>query len=108
VIYKSGASRLTLTGDNSGHEGSWSILEGILQVGDGVTAGILGGSTVYVEVGAELLFYCPGNIVYNGTLIGGGTIRSMGGGTVTLTGDRSGFTGVIDVNILEGTLMIVR
>jgi len=108
VIYKSGASRLTLTGDNSGHEGSWSILEGILQVGDGVTAGILGGSTVYVEVGAELLFYCPGNIVYNGTLIGGGTIRSMGGGTVTLTGDRSGFTGVIDVKILEGTLMIVR
>ena len=108
VIYKSGPSTLTLTGDNSGHEGSWSVLEGTLQVGDGVTAGILGGSSVYVEVGAELVFYCPGNIVYAGTLLGGGTIRSIGGGTVTLTGDRSGFTGVIDVKVIKGTVMILR
>ena len=98
VIFKDGASTLTLTGDNSAHYGSWSILEGALQVGDGSTSGTLGGSNLYVKAGAELIFNCPDDIVYTGAVSGDGIIRSIGGGTVTLAGDLSGFTGVMDVN----------
>jgi len=108
VVYKTGASTLTLTGDNSGHEGGWSIMQGILQVGDGATCGVLGGTDVYIAEGAELIFNCPNDMNYAGTITGGGTIRSIGEGVVRMTGDLSGFTGELDLNIPQGTLMILH
>ncbi len=97
VIFKDGASTLTLTGDNSAFVGDWSVQQGTLQVGDGVTSGVLGGSGVYVRTGAVLLFNCPDDTVYAGTVSGGGLIRSIGGGQLTLSGNLSGFTGVLDI-----------
>ncbi len=97
VIYKGGVQTLTLTGDNSAHLGGWSIQSGTLQVGDGVTSCILGGSNLYVKAGATLLFNTPTDLVYSGAISGGGSIASIGGGTVTLNGSLTGFTGAMTI-----------
>lgn len=82
-------------------------MQGILQVGDGVTCGVLGGTDVYIAEGAELIFNCPNDVTYAGTITGGGSISSIGG-VLRLTGDLSGFTGELDLNLPLGTLIILQ
>ena len=97
-VEKTGASRLTLTGDNeSSFLGNWFLSQGELWAGDGATGGTLGGSNVYISGGAALVFNRSDDITYAGSIAGKGEIRSAGGGKVTLAGNATAFQGTLRV-----------
>ncbi len=97
-VEKTGASRLTLTGDNApSYLGNWFISQGELWAGDGATGGTLGGSNVYISGGAALVFNRSDDITYDGSIAGKGELRSAGAGKVTLNGNAAGFQGTLRV-----------
>jgi len=96
-ISKAGSQTLTLTGNNDSFLGTWYLLAGTLQIGNGGTAGTLGGSGVVTSVGSSLVFDRSDNVVYTGAVSGGGTLQSIGAGTVTLSGNLSGYTGTVQI-----------
>lgn len=96
-VEKTGAARLTLSGNNDAFLGSWFVSQGELWAGDGATGGTLGGSNAYVSGGAALVFNRSDDITYAGVLAGKGVIRSEGTGRVTLTGEASAFSGTLQI-----------
>jgi len=89
---KNGAGTLILTGSNTFTTAA--ITAGVLQIGDGGTAGTLGSGTVTVDTGTELAFNRSDNIAISNQITGAGLVRKLGAGQLTLNGasDYSGGT----------------
>ena len=96
-LQKTGAGTLTLTGDNSAHDGSITVSAGRLQYGDG-QAGTLGSGSITVEDGATVAFLLPGGtgarIVLAQDIAGLGTIEKHGVNTLVVNRDASAFSGL--------------
>src|SRR6202000_2158473 len=81
---------LILTGENS-YTGGTKVSSGILQLGDGGTAGAIQGD---VAVTGTLAFNRSDSTTFAGAISGGGVVRQIGTGTTVLIGDSSRFAGV--------------
>jgi fibronectin-binding autotransporter adhesin len=110
VQVQSGA--VTFTANNS-YTGATTIAAGAtLQLGNGGTTGMIAGD---VANAGALIVNLSSTFTYGGAIGGGGTIRQIGSGFTSLTGDSSGFTGttrveagVLSVNgKLGGTVTVV-
>ena len=97
-IQKGGTGTLTLTDDNAAYQGGFSILGGVIRVGDGGMTGALG-PTAWASVGPSgtLVFDRDGVVTVGGVLSGTGLIRLDGPGEVYLTAS-SVFAGTVQVN----------
>lgn len=96
-----GGGRLVLTGDSSAFAGSTTIAAGTLQIGDGGTTGMLGGS---IANNGEIGFNRADTVTFGGTIAGGGRLRQAGTGTTILAGSNSYSGGtVIDRGTLVGS-----
>ncbi|MFN3989403.1 MAG: autotransporter-associated beta strand repeat-containing protein [Erythrobacter sp.] len=82
-ITKNGDGTLILTGANS-YSGGTNILGGTLQVGDGGTAGALGGGDVLTN--ASLVFNRADDMTFGGVISGSGTLTQQGAGNLVLSG----------------------
>lgn len=102
TLEKLGAGTLTLTGTDA-FGGSTTISNGTLQIGDGGAAGALTG-TVNVGAGAVLAFNSSENFTYASSLTGGGSVRQLGSGTLTLSGNNT-YTGT---TVLGGGVVAVN
>jgi autotransporter-associated beta strand protein len=112
----SGATTLTKLGNgtlilaNTGGNdftGTVNLNGGVLQAGDGVTAGAgqLGSGQINLNGGTLALDHPSGdNVTLPNILTSTGTLTQQGADTVTVTGNNLGFSGVIDVN--SGTLKL--
>jgi autotransporter-associated beta strand protein len=102
LLLKSGAGgQLALTGANT-YTGGTSVTSGTLQIGDGGTSGSIAGS-VNASSGAVLAFHRSDPFTFPGNISGGGSIRKLGGNTLTLTGATTVTGGT---TIFDGTLAI--
>lgn len=107
-IRKEGTGTQILSGNND-YDGITTIVEGVLQIGDGVAAtGTLGtGDTVIGTVdtvtSASLVFDHTGDHAYNGDISGTGTVTKNGSGSQALNGTNT-YTGATQVN--AGTLFL--
>lgn len=99
VFEKLGAGRLVLTGNSPG-TGHVHLGAGVLQVGDGSTAGMIPDN---VQDDSFLVFYRSDNITFGGVIGGSGSIAQSGAGTLTLTNANT-FTG--EARITGGTLAL--
>ena len=93
VLFKTGATTLTLTGDNSAFHGKWCVLQGELIGADGA---VLGAEDSEVNIADGAVLSLDGDVFIPGKITGGGTLRFVGNGTATI-GDLSEFTGAIEV-----------
>jgi len=94
-----GGGTLLLNGTNN----TWSSVTigfGTLQIGNGGSAGSLGGGTV-TDI-ANLSLDVAGNLTVTNPILGSGNLTQMGTGTATFTGDLSGLSG--NVTVASGTL----
>ena len=80
-----GAGTLIFTGDHE-YYGGTGIASGILQLGNGGTTGSLVGDVVN---GGVLAFNRADDVIYAGTVSGGGGVSQLGPGTLTLTADHT-------------------
>lgn len=94
-------STTVLTGENT-YTGGTTVSAGTLQIGDGTTGSIQGNAAI--DANANLSFNRADPINFDGILSGGGSLYQMGAGTLTLTGDSSGFAG--STFVTGGTLMV--
>ena len=101
-LTQAGTGVLTLLGSNT-FTGNTTISAGTLQLGNGGTTGILAGGGD-VEIDATLVLNRSDNVTMNNPLTGQGTLLKTNSGTVTLTGDLSGFAGPISV--VKGQLVL--
>ncbi|MFP5440215.1 MAG: autotransporter-associated beta strand repeat-containing protein, partial [Gammaproteobacteria bacterium] len=102
LLQKTGFGELTVTGDIA-HAGGTGVLAGVLRVGDGGTGGSIAGD-VDLQSAGTLVFARSDAVTYGGALSGTGTVRQDGLGTLTVSGDNSAFTGLLDVT--RGTLAL--
>ena len=104
-LLKQGTSTLTLinTGANT-YTGSTTISAGAIQLGDGATlaAGTLGSGPVVNQ--GTLIVNRPDAFTIANELSGNGALQKLSGGTLTLSGNNSGFTGAVSVD--GGTLRL--
>ena len=82
---KTGLSTLTLLSDNTAFAGLWAVRSGILCVGNGGTAGILGGSGVTTDAGATLAFNRADSVTLGIPVSGAGGLWQEGSGMLTLS-----------------------
>ncbi len=94
-----GGNTLTLTGNNT-YAGPTTIDGGLLQLGAGGDSGAIGGD---VANGGVLVFNRSGALALDGVISGGGSLRQIGTGTVTLTGANSYSGGTF---LYAGTLSV--
>lgn len=94
ALTKTGAGALILTGNNA-YSGATTVSAGTLQVGDGGTSGTLG--TGAIANNASLVFNRSDALGVGGVITGAGTIRQIGSGLTTLTGNSGAFTGTTSV-----------
>lgn len=88
---KAESGRTVLTGESAGFTGETAISSAAtLQVGDGATAGSLGGS--FLDNGL-LVFDRADDIQFGGSMSGTGTLEKAGAGMLLLTGDSRNLTG---------------
>jgi len=99
-LAKFGAGTLTLTGSNS-YTGATTISAGTLQVGDGVTDGLISGSGAIVDNGT-LGLNISGSQTYAQVISGPGSVVKTGTGTLTLTQGAQTFSG--GLYIKQGTV----
>ncbi|SEM80135.1 autotransporter-associated beta strand repeat-containing protein [Luteibacter sp. UNCMF331Sha3.1] len=83
VLKKAGRGTLVLTGNNT-HTGGTIVSDGVLQIGDGGTAGWVAGDIVN---NSYLRFNRSDDVVFGGNISGVGTLLKDGAGKVTLTGN---------------------
>lgn len=81
ALVKKGRYLLTLTGNNT-YTGTTTISEGILQIGNGGTTGVLPGD---VTDYGRLIFNRSDDFRYDGVVSGDGDVVKMGGGTMTIS-----------------------
>ncbi len=91
-LVKSGTGRLILT-NNNGYTGGTTINEGTIQVGDGGTAGGLGGSAGAVVNNGLLVFNRSNQIDVLNNITGPGAVQQIGSGQLTLGGGASTYSG---------------
>jgi autotransporter-associated beta strand protein len=102
-LRKTGLGTLALTAANT-YTGTTTVSQGTLQIGNGGTTGSLAAnSRVNVSSGATLAFNRSNDLSYSGTVTGGGGLRKLGAGKLTLTTAQT-FTG--DTVIVGGTLAL--
>lgn len=101
-LVKRGVGTLILTGDNT-YTGITNIDAGTLQIGDGGTTGALAGD-IFIATGAALAFNRSNNFTSTSALSGNGIFNKLGTGSLTYTGDGSGFSGTTNIN--AGTLAV--
>ncbi|WP_140984444.1 autotransporter domain-containing protein [Asticcacaulis tiandongensis] len=118
AIIKRTAGNVALTGDNNGFNGNITVEAGALTVGNvlGGAATVQSGATFGINNNAVF----NGNILNDGTVIvsrttdyayggvlsGSGELIKQRGGTLTLSGDNSGFSGTTSVT--GGTLLLTN
>ena len=88
----------TLALNNSYSGGTFINNGGSLQVGNGGNTGSLGSGPVAVNNGSLILMRSDAFFTMANTLSGPGAIYQNGGGTATLSGPASGFTGPMTIN----------
>ncbi|MGV0909114.1 autotransporter domain-containing protein [Martelella sp. FOR1707] len=88
-----GGGTLVVTGESS-FNGGTAIHNSTLQVGNGGTSGRIGYGSVSLFGESTLAFNRSDNSSFSGAISGGGNLRQTGTGTMTLSGDLSGFTGL--------------
>jgi autotransporter-associated beta strand protein len=100
-LVKRGTGTLTLRG-NSTFSGFTTILEGSLQLGTGIAAGVLGPGAIVNH--ARLAFYRNGAASFDNGIAGTGEVSQLGTGTVTLNGaiDYSGNTSIAGWLVIAG------
>jgi autotransporter-associated beta strand protein len=98
-VFQAGAGTTILTGTNS-YSGGTTIGAGILQFGDGGTAGSIIGN---VANDGALVFNRADAVAFAGTISGAGTVRQAGAGTLTLGGINSHTGGTL---VSAGTLAV--
>jgi len=103
VLRKVDSGTLITTATNSLPNGI-NISAGTFQVGNGGTAGTLGGNAgVTVQSGATLVFNRSDTATFGNAISGAGTVTKAGSGTTVLSGN-SNYTG--PTNITAGTLSV--
>ena len=102
TLEQAGGGTTILTATNN--HGATTVSGGVLQVGNGGTAGTLGSGTVALNAGT-LRIDRSDTVTLSNTFSGSGTLEQHGGGTLVLTGDSDpGFSGAVDIT--GGTLRI--
>ena len=103
TLTKSGVRTLTLAGTNT-YTGATTVSAGTLKVGNGGTAGTLGGGGVSLAAGATLAFdRTDAGLAVANVISGNGSVVQAGSGTTTLSGANT-FTG--GTTISAGTLAV--
>jgi autotransporter-associated beta strand protein len=97
-LIKDGTNTWTLTGDND-FTGGTLIKGGVLQVGNGTTAGMILNSAagfVTINAGGTLAFNHSDDVTFDGTITGAGGVENRGTGGLILThaNDYNGITTV--------------
>lgn len=100
-IQKVGSGTATLTGTSSGFTGNYDVQNGTLT---GNATAFANANSVAIATNAMVDIDHGGSATVGAEFSGSGTLRKLGAGSVTLTGDSSGFAG--DVSVLSGTLNI--
>ncbi|WP_176037873.1 autotransporter-associated beta strand repeat-containing protein [Brucella tritici] len=100
TLTKSGAGTLTLTADQT-YTGITTISTGILQVGNGATAGWLASNSITNN--GTLSFNRSDSKTYSGNISGTGSVQQNGNGTLILSGTNSYSGGT---TISAGTLQV--
>jgi len=107
ILVQLGRNTLTLTGTNT-YSGLTMIAGGVLQIGNGGTAGSIAGN---VENYGTLVFNRSDSFTFTGNVFGNGSLIKKGAGSLTITGDHSYGTNLVTgipggINIEEGTLIL--
>ncbi|XAM00292.1 autotransporter-associated beta strand repeat-containing protein [Phycisphaeraceae bacterium D3-23] len=95
-VVKDGIGTQRFSGDNTGFTGSFVITQGTLAFATGESAGQMDLST-----GGGSIRFTPDagtSSEYHGVISGSGGLGVSGAGSITLTGNSSGRTGIIDVS----------
>ena len=102
TLTKSGNGKLIIinSGTNT-YSGTTTINEGLLQIGDGATAGVGSIGSGNIVDNAALLLNRPDDLVLANTISGSGSLEKKGTGMVTLSGANS-YTGT--TTITAGTI----
>jgi fibronectin-binding autotransporter adhesin len=100
-LTKAGGGTMVLTQNNT-YGGGTTISDGILQLGNGGTTGMIAGNVVNDGV---LAFNRSDNITFAGDISGSGSVAYMGPGVVTLTGNSTytGGTAITGGTVLAGS-----
>ena len=107
TLNKAGVGRWTLTG-NSTYTGGTTVSAGTLQLGNGGTAGMVGGGDVAISSGATLVTNRSDSFSINNNITGAGSviIGNASGGATTLTSNANTYSGGTTVN--SGTLVFTN
>jgi fibronectin-binding autotransporter adhesin len=97
-LVMTGGNPLTLLGDNT-YTGGTTVSAGILTIGGGGTTGSIRGDIVN---NGQVTFRRSDDLVYAGSISGGGRVVQAGAGTLTLTGN-STYTGP---TVVQGGLQL--
>jgi autotransporter-associated beta strand protein len=87
-LVKDGANTWVLTNNNNDNTGGTVINGGVLQVGNGGTAGMILNSVaamVTINSGGTLAFKRSDSVTFDGTIMGAGGVENRGTGGLTLT-----------------------
>jgi autotransporter-associated beta strand protein len=94
---------LVLSGDNSGHSGAVEILNGRLQIGDGLT-GAAGTGAFTIGRAGRLTLHLPADATLEQPLSGAGFVEKLGDKSIEVTNANSGFSG--DIRLSGGTFLL--
>ena len=98
-LIKKGAGALILTGTNN-YAGGTTISDGTLQIGSGGNTGVISGDILN---NANLIFNRSDNFSYTGIISGAGSVKQVGLGNLTLSGNNTYNNGT---SIISGTVSI--
>jgi fibronectin-binding autotransporter adhesin len=99
TVAKAGAGTVVLTADHS-YTGGTTVSGGILQLGNGGTAGSISGN---ITNNATVAFNRSDDLTYAGVISGSGSLTKSGAGILTLTGANTYNTGT---SVTAGTLRV--
>lgn len=104
---KAGTGRWTLTG-NSTYSGGTTVSNGTLQLGNGGTAGMVGGGEIAISAGATLATNRSDSFTLGNSITGAGAlmVANPTGGRVTLSSSNNTYSGGTTVS--SGTLVFTN